>query len=193
MKSRIDAKPLRIVAIGALVWSFFLTPVLEAQSNLKSARNRRHRTEASRDPLFEQYALYRKNAPRAELAAQPRTVSLPLDLEKGAHIAYIGNTLFERAGLFGFFESMMHAQFPKHALTVRNLSWSADTPDLQPRPTNFADLEQHLFREQADVIFAAFGFNESFDGEEGMGAFRNSLREFIISFAIPCIQWTHGT
>ncbi|MBL6844312.1 MAG: HEAT repeat domain-containing protein [Verrucomicrobiae bacterium] len=178
MNARIDAKPLRIVLVGALLWLFFLTPVLEAQSNRKPARNRPNRNQASRDPLFEQYALYRKNAPRAEEAEQPRTVSLPLELEKGAHIAFIGNTLFERAGQFGFFEAMLHAQFPKHALTVRNLSWSADTPDLQPRPSNFADVEQHLFREQADVIFAAFGFNESFDGEGGTEAFRNSLREF---------------
>ncbi len=74
---------------------------------------------------------------------------------------------------------MLHARFPEHQLSVRNLAWSADTPDLQPRPDNFADLEQHLYRERTDVIFAAFGFNESFAGPKGLVDFRQSLDTYL--------------
>ena len=51
-----------------------------------------------------------------------------------------------------------------------------------PRPENFADLEQHLFHEKADVIFAAFGFNESFAGEAGIPEFRKRLEAFSAAY-----------
>ena len=47
---------------------------------------------------------------------------------------------------------------PVEELVVRNLSWSADEVDLQPRPANFADAEPTShFAMQADVVLAAFG------------------------------------
>jgi len=133
-----------------------------------------------RDPEFEQYGIYAKTAPRAE-SATPVITELPLRLNKGDRIALIGNTLFERSQFFGYFETFLHQQFPDHQLVVRNLAWSADTPDTQPRPANFADLEQHLKHERIDVIFAAFGFNESFAGEEGLDTFKDSLSKFVAS------------
>src|SRR5205823_8203284 len=94
-------------------------------------------------------------------------------------IALIGNTLFERAQEFGHFEALLQQRFPQHQLIVRHLAWSADAIDVQPRPANFADTEQHLRHEQADVIFAAFGFNESFAGEVGLEAFRKALSTYV--------------
>ena len=44
---------------------------------------------------------------------------------------------------------------------------------------NFADLRQHLKHERADVILAAFGFNESFAGPTGLDSFEQSLRSYI--------------
>src|SRR5205823_4083185 len=92
---------------------------------------------------------------------------------------FIGNTLFERAQLFGHVEALLHQRFPRHHLVVRNLSWSADTIDMAPRPANFADVEQHLTHERIDVILAAYGFNESFTGDAGIEAFRRKLGEFV--------------
>src|SRR5262249_51201281 len=88
-------------------------------------------------------------------------------------------TLVERAQDQALFETMLHQQFPEHRLIVRNLAWSADTIDLQPRPANFADLDQHLHHEKIDVILAAYGFNESFAGEAGLPAFRARLAAFV--------------
>jgi putative heme-binding domain-containing protein len=161
--------------------------VLVATMNLTEAQNNRRQRGAANqanhasqgDPLFEQFALYRKNAPRPSEAESPRATKLPLVLPPDSHVAFIGNALFERAAWYGQFESMLHAAFTKHQLTVRNLSWAADTPDLQPRPDNFADLEQHLLHEQVDVVFAAFGLNESFAGEEGLGVFKQTLGTFV--------------
>jgi len=136
------------------------------------------KTDPPRDPELAKYAIFAKTAPRAA-ATKPAYTKLPLVLGKGDRIAYIGNTLLDRAGDFGHFEALMQQRFAGHNLVVRNLSWSADTPDLQPRPTNFADVEQHLAHEKIDVIFAAFGFNESFAGEAGIAPFRKSLSAYI--------------
>ena len=130
------------------------------------------------DPDLAQYGIYQNKAPRPTTVAAA-TTSLPLQLAPGQRIALIGNTLLDRARHFGHLEAMLHTQHPQHHLVVRHLAWSADTPDLQPRPDNFADLEQHLTHEKIDVIIAAFGFNESFAGPDGLNAFRQSLSALV--------------
>ncbi len=130
------------------------------------------------DPIYAQYGIYQQTAPQPP-AAEPRATTLPLTLTPGARIAFIGNTLMDRGRHYGHLETLLHQKFPKHRLVIRNLAWSADTIDVQPRPENFADLKQHLFHEKIDVIFAAFGFNESFAGDEGLEAFRAGLAKYV--------------
>ncbi|MFM8890149.1 MAG: PVC-type heme-binding CxxCH protein [Planctomycetia bacterium] len=130
------------------------------------------------DEDFSRYGIFAKTAPRA--AACPRgTTRLPLELHRGDRICLIGNTLFERAQHFGQLSALFHAAFPDHELVVRNLAWSADEIDLAPRPDNFADVDQHLTFLEADVVFAASGFNESVAGESGLPAFREKLAAFL--------------
>ncbi|MBT3212050.1 MAG: sulfatase-like hydrolase/transferase [Planctomycetaceae bacterium] len=127
---------------------------------------------------FSQYALFLDSAARPPTCDAIAT-TLPLTLKRGDHICLIGNTLFERAQLFGSVPATIHAGFPDHELVIRTLAWSADEVGLMPRPENFADLEQHLFYEKADVILAAFGFNESFAGEAGVPEFKKRLKTFL--------------
>ncbi len=135
---------------------------------------------AIKDEGFGQYAIYEQTAPQPG-PATPIETGLPLTLNKADRIALIGNTLFERSQQFGHFESLLHKHFPDHQLIVRHLAWSADELDLQPRPANFASTDQHLLHEKVDVIFAAFGFNESFAGEEGLQRFKQTARAYIES------------
>ena len=130
------------------------------------------------DPEYQKYGIYAASAPRAKTATAV-TTTLPLEVNKGARIALVGNTLIERAQFFGYFESMLHQRYPRHELVIRNLGWSADTPALQPRPANFADQEQHLTHEKADIIFAAYGFNESFAGAAGVDAWKATLQGWL--------------
>jgi len=130
------------------------------------------------DPDLARYGIYQKSAPRPT-ATEPVTTRLPLRPGRGTRIALVGNTLLERAQHFGYFEAMLHQAHAGHELVVRNLAWPADEIDLQPRPDNFADTHQHLKHERADVIFAAFGFNESFAGAAGLDAFRGKLRAYL--------------
>ncbi|MCA9047343.1 MAG: azurin, partial [Planctomycetaceae bacterium] len=149
--------------------------------NPQDGRNRATgNADPKEDPEFLQYGIYAETAPRAAEAAPTATV-LPLELKPGDRIVLVGNTLIDRSQLFGYFETMLHQRFPDHQLIVRNLAWPADTIDLQPRPENFADQQQHLTHERADVIFVGYGFNESFAGPDGLAPFRKSLSEYLRS------------
>lgn len=108
------------------------------------------------------------------------SAQLPLELKPGTRIALVGNSLFDRMRDDGQFEALLHQRFAKEQLIVRNLSWSADEVALRPRPDGFGDLNQHLTEHQADVILAAFGFNESFKGEAGLAEFETLLKAFFI-------------
>ena len=105
---------------------------------------------------FGKYAMFGKTAKRAD-AAEPVVTKLPLALSKGTRIGLVGNTLFDRMHQFGHLEALLQQAHSGKELVVRNLSWSADEVDLQPRPANFADANQHLTSMQADVVLAAFG------------------------------------
>ena len=131
-----------------------------------------------KDPELARYAIFEKSAPRPE-ATEPVRTALPLKLGKGARIAFIGNTLLDRAQHFGHFEAALQQAHPKAELVVRNLTWAADQLGTEPRPANFADVEQHLTIAKADVIFAAYGFNESFAGESGLPEFRQKLSTYV--------------
>jgi lysophospholipase L1-like esterase len=115
------------------------------------------------------------------LAPNGRAQSPSLELRKGDHIVFVGNTMAERLQQFNYFETMLMVRFPDLDLVVRNLGWSGDTITLQPRPLNFGDAAKHLKDQKADVIFAFFGLNESFDGEAGLPAFEKNLDAYLAS------------
>ena len=157
---------------------------VEAQKNPKPPRaNDAKNTQTGKkppvkDPELARYAIFEKSAPRPE-ATEPVRTALPLKLGEGARIAFIGNTLLDRAQHFGHFEAALQQAHPKAELVVRNLTWAADQLGTEPRPANFADVEQHLTIAKADVIFAAYGFNESFAGESGLPEFRQKLTTYV--------------
>jgi azurin len=127
---------------------------------------------------YKQFGIDEKTAPRPA-KVDPADTRLPLVLQRGDHVVFIGNTLFDRGANFPHFEALLQAAHPQLNLTVRTLAWSADEVDLMPRPKNFGDLHQHLTAQKADVIFAAFGFNESFGGIERLPEFRTRLVRFL--------------
>src|SRR4051794_33466902 len=91
-----------------------------------------------------------------------------LELKPGDHVAIIGNTLADRMQHSGYFEALTYDKFPRHELVFRNLSMSADEITTRPRSADFGTPEEWLTKVQADVVFAFFGFNESFKGAEGL-------------------------
>lgn len=162
-------------AIGLLLFSVMAS----AQRPPRDAKNTSTgRPDPPRDPKLAQYGIYAASAPRAE-QTEAVVTELPLKVGPGARIALIGNMLLERSQHFGHLESLLHQRFPGQQLVVRHLGWPADTVDLRPRPDNFADVMQHLRHERADTVLAAFGFNESFAGDDGLAKFERDLTGFL--------------
>ncbi len=106
-------------------------------------------------------------------------VAAELELKPGDSIAIIGNTLADRMQHFGHLEAQLQARFPKHRLSIRNLGFSGDELTLRLRSAGFGTPDEHLARVKADVIFAMFGYNESFAGVAGVEKFKKDLEEFV--------------
>lgn len=100
-----------------------------------------------------------------------------LDLQKGDRICVIGNTFGERLQFSGHFETLLHARHAEKEIVLRNLSWSADTLTLRPRPQDCPTPDQYLTKYKANVILACFGLNESF--ETPLPQFRKDLETWI--------------
>lgn len=102
-----------------------------------------------------------------------------LELRPGDHVSIIGNTLADRMQHHGWLETLIHAQFPKHELTFRNLGFPGDKLKSRQRSQSFGSADQWLAKAESDVVFCFFGYNEAFDGEAGLPQFRQDLAETI--------------
>src|SRR5688572_16790990 len=102
-----------------------------------------------------------------------------LELRKDDRICIIGNTLADRMQHSGWLESLIYTRFPKDNLVFRNLGFSGDELKVRLRSEGFGSPDEWLKKEQADVILAFFGYNESFQGVDGLAQFRKDLDEFI--------------
>jgi glucose/arabinose dehydrogenase/lysophospholipase L1-like esterase len=124
------------------------------------------------------------------------TQAKTFELRAQEHIGIIGNTLAERMQYDGWLETMIQARFPKHQLTFRNLGFSGDEIATRNRSKNFGTpdewlsgtgapiggYEQNRFANtntKADVVFAFFGYNESYAGAAGLEAFKKQLGDWI--------------
>ena len=99
--------------------------------------------------------------------------------EKGEDIAIIGNATAGRLQNNGWLESFLQSNLPRHQLVFRNLAFPGDTVSKRPRNKGFSSPEDYLKHVAADVIFVFFGYNESFQGTEGIASFKKEMRQMI--------------
>src|SRR6059058_980413 len=90
------------------------------------------------------------------------TAEPTLKLEKGDHVALVGNTLADRMQHFGWMETLVYSRFPDQELVFRDLGFSGDEVDFKKRERNdnFGTPDEWLTRVKADVVFGFFGYNE---------------------------------
>ncbi|MBT4692003.1 MAG: c-type cytochrome [Planctomycetaceae bacterium] len=115
----------------------------------------------------------------APLTVNAQTTTPRVEIRNNDRIVFIGGNLAERFQYFGYWEAMLHAKFPKLKLSVRNQGFTGDEVRFRPRSLDFGAPDQHLTDVKADVIFAFFGFSESFRGEAGLQTFSKELEQFI--------------
>ena len=121
-------------------------------------------------------------------AALPQLVAAGFELKPGENVALLGNALADRMQHHGWLETLVHAKLPQANLVFRNLATSGDEvagftdkPDakFRMRSENFGSSDDWLKRVQADVVWAFFGYNESFAGAAGLDKFKTDLGAFI--------------
>ncbi|MDH3583737.1 MAG: GDSL-type esterase/lipase family protein [Phycisphaerae bacterium] len=98
------------------------------------------------------------------LAAAPASQAA-LKLEKGDHICFIGDALADRMQHHGWLETYMQAAMPELELVIRNQGYAGDRVNSRPRNKGFMDAHSYLSHSKTDVIFAFFGYNESYDNK----------------------------
>jgi putative heme-binding domain-containing protein len=132
------------------------------------------------------------------------SVAAPLELKPDDHICIIGNTLADRMQHDGWLETLLYARFPDHKLVFRNLGFSGDELTLRLRSKSFGTPDEWLAgsspvpepnrlttrkgvrdnrfettNTKADVVFAFFGYNESYADAAGLDKFKGDLKTFI--------------
>ncbi|AUD07232.1 dehydrogenase [Spirosoma pollinicola] len=130
--------------------------------------------------------------------------SVAIPVQKGSHIMLLGNNLGSRMMNYGYFETEMQLRYPENKLFIRNMCDGGDTPGFRPHASrntpwafpgaekfqtelaNNSESEGHfdypdqwLTRLKADVIVAFFGYNESFQGKDGLANYKAELDAFI--------------
>lgn len=108
----------------------------------------------------------------APLAAQ-------VEFKAGDSVAILGNALPDRAQHFGWLETLLTQANANKDLTFRNLAFAGDEVHTWHRIDDFGTRDEWLTKVKADVIFAFYGFNESFKGYEGLETFKQNLATFL--------------
>ena len=105
------------------------------------------------------------------------TTGNALELNKGDHVVFIGNALAERMQHHGWLESYAQAAMPEKELVFRNHGFGGDKVNNRPRNSGFPSADAYLEISKADVIFAFWGYNESFD--DSPDAYRADLAKWL--------------
>ncbi len=104
------------------------------------------------------------------------------EFKKGDSVCLIGNSLPDRFNHDGWFEAVLQSELKGKEVRFRNLGFTGDTVKERPRNQGFPSPETYLKICEADVIFAFFGYNESFKGEKGLESFMNDLSGMIDNY-----------
>jgi putative heme-binding domain-containing protein len=100
-------------------------------------------------------------------AVAPAKSAEPFEIKDGDRVLFLGDTLLEREGTYGYLETRMAEQFPDRKFTVRNLAFSADTPlgwsraSFDPPAKGFERLKEQLALVQPTVVFLGYGMAAS--------------------------------
>lgn len=134
---------------------------------------------------------------------EPEPITLPIEPRGGETIVFLGNTLAARMEHYNYFETALQETYADRGVTFRNMGFPGHTPGFRPeagrndpwafpgaskfRPEihdhlgqgHYPSPDEWLTIVKASTIVAFYGFNESFDGLEGVENFKNELRGFV--------------
>ncbi|APQ18415.1 PVC-type heme-binding CxxCH protein [Maribacter hydrothermalis] len=127
-----------------------------------------------------------------------------IQIKPNSSIVFIGNNLGSRMLNYGSLETELQLRYPTDSLIIRNMCDGGDTPGFRPHsgrvsPWAFPGAEKFqtelaqnsgsegvfetpdewLTRLNTDIILAFFGYNESFEGSNGLENYKAELDAFV--------------
>ncbi len=121
-----------------------------------------------------------------------------LSFEQDEKVVFLGNAFFENAFENGEIETTFSLSFPEKNITFRNIGWSGDNVYAHARTRargggrfgnpeeGFKILTKQIAELKPDKIFLAYGFNESFDDDAGVEAYRDGLIRLLKMLGTHC-------
>ncbi|MCA9086398.1 MAG: ThuA domain-containing protein, partial [Planctomycetaceae bacterium] len=101
----------------------------------------------------------------------------PFTFQKNDVVAILGNGLPDRMQHDGWLETLLQSELTGQQVRFRNMSTSGDRPNHYPRSSGQMSMTEYLRKVQPTVVFAFFGYNESFDAKPD--DYRKQLIEFV--------------
>ncbi|MCE2695463.1 MAG: GDSL-type esterase/lipase family protein, partial [Verrucomicrobiaceae bacterium] len=126
-----------------------------------------------------------KSAGSAPAAKEPALVEVPADYKDtlpfafshGDTVAILGNGLPDRMQHDGWMETVLQSALPEQNVRFRNMSASGDRTNAFPRSGGHMHMTDYLRHVKPDVVFAFFGYNESFESKPE--EFQKQLVDFV--------------
>lgn len=124
------------------------------------------------------------------LTAGPRvSAAEAFELRDGDRVVFLGDTFFEREGVYGHIEARLTAAFPGRTVTYRNLAWAGDTPtgrarasfDWNKSPEDWLKrVKEQVGLVKPTVAFLSYGMTAALEGgKEGIPAFLADLAKLM--------------
>lgn len=102
---------------------------------------------------------------------------LPFAFQKGDVVAILGNGLADRMQHDGWLETLLQAELVDQHVRFRNMSASGDRVNHYPRSAGQMSMSAYLQQVKPTVVFAFFGYNESFDTKPA--DYKQQLLDFV--------------
>ena len=97
------------------------------------------------------------------------------EFEPNDVVAIYGNGLADRMQHDPWVEAVLQSQLTGKQVRFRNMSFSGDMVNKRPRNQGFTNDAEYLQHVGPDVVFAFYGYNESFSGPAKADAYRDEL------------------
>ncbi|MFT5528046.1 MAG: mono/diheme cytochrome c family protein/lysophospholipase L1-like esterase/glucose, partial [Pirellulaceae bacterium] len=115
--------------------------------------------------------------------AQAPKTPVPFALKQNDVVAIYGNGLADRMQHEPWVETVLQSQLQGLDVSFRNMAFSGDLVNKRPRNQGFTGDAEYLNLVGPDVIFAFYGYNESFAGPDAAEAYKAELVKFVKTFS----------
>ena len=118
-------------------------------------------------------------ATNSATTAQSSKAAEPFAFQPNDVVAVYGNGLADRMQHAPWVETVLQSQLKGKQVSFRNMSFAGDMVNKRPRNKGFTNDAEYLQHVGPNVVFAFYGYNESFGGPDKADAYRGELVKLV--------------